>query len=354
MKQKKVLHILYPDKFTIPFIHLINKEFDKEDHLFLCAIKPGNELLSSYSNVKYLYSPYRKNFIRNTWIFGNCLQEASKIIMHGNQLLFYFMLFPAAIKRIYWIIMGYELGESSIPEENVPENSLHDQIKKYVLKRVYGHISHIKGDSELANLQFRSDAKFYYSPMYLSNVVSEYSTINNESGNKSATRRILVGNSTCPTNEHLSIFKLLFPYKDDDLVIYCPLSYGDYPLYKNEIIKKGNEMFGNKFIPITNFMPSEEYNHFLNKIDIAIFNHKRQEAMGVTLSLLSMGKIVYLNNQTTSFKSFKERGIQVYDNKMIFNDGLFYERDVSLNPDRVFKNYNYRVLIDTLSAIFNN
>ena len=354
MKQKKVLHILAPDKFCIPFILFINKEFNCDEHLFLCSTKPDEDFLSSNSNVRFLYSPYRKNIIKNMLIFHRSIREASKIILHGNPVLFYFLFFPRALKKSYWIIYGYELGKTNIPGDKEKLNLIESLIKKFVLKRIRGHISHIKGDSELANSLFKSSAKFYYSPMYLSNVVTEYRQEKAQGVGKSDVRKIMVGNSTCPTNDHTSIFKMLLPYKEDDILIYCPLSYGNYPGYRDEVIQLGIELFGEKFIPITSFMKLEEYNAFIGDIDIAIFNHKRQEAMGVTLTLLNTGKIVYMNSQTTSYNSLIDRGIKVFDNKLIEKEGLYFQRDVSMNPTLVCKEYCYDKLKSSLAIIFND
>jgi len=354
MKKKKILHILAPDKFTIPFIQFINKEFDPNDHLFLCSIKPDENQLSLNSNVVYLHTRYRKNIIKNTMLFNRCLQEASKIIMHGNPVLFYLLLFPWVLKKTYWIIYGYELGNSALPGEKAESNLLRTFIKGFVLKRVHGHITHIEGDSELANSLFKSSAKFYYSPMYQSNVVTNYTPEKRQLINKPGVKKILVGNSTCPTNNHSTIFKLLLPYKEDDILIYCPLSYGTYDEYRDGVIRMGKELFSDKFIPITNFMKLEEYNSFLDEIDIAIFNHKRQEAMGVTLSLLSKGKTVFMNSLTTSYNSLTERGFKVFDNTLIEKEGLYVKRDVTINPEQVYNYYSYDILKSSLAKIFND
>ena len=37
-------------------------------------------------------------------------------------------------------------------------------------------------------------------------------------------------------------------------------------------------------------MNNKDYIQFLNQIDIAVFNHNRQQAMGTIRSLLGMGK----------------------------------------------------------------
>lgn len=54
---------------------------------------------------------------------------------------------------------------------------------------------------------------------------------------------------------------------------------------ERKVIIKGKELFGEKFIPLTEFMTFEKYLEFLGSIDIAIFAHKRQQAMGNTITI---------------------------------------------------------------------
>jgi dTDP-N-acetylfucosamine:lipid II N-acetylfucosaminyltransferase len=349
MSDKKILHVLNPDKFTIPFIHYINKEFNKSEHLYLCAFKPDTSELSTYPNVIYLKSRYRWNFCRNTFIVFRCFLNSSKIILHGNPILFYFFLFPFVLKKTYWVIYGYELIQNNLDSKNRLQFLIFDTIKKSVLRRIYAHITSIDSDSETANRLFKSKARIFISPFYLSNVVQIDKL--NTSQNKHL--KIMVGNSTSPSNHHEEIFMMLKEYKDLNAIIYCPLSYGIYYDYRDRIINLGKELFGEKFFPLTEFMEIEEYRKFLKTIDIAVFNHDRQEAMGVTLTLLSMGKVVYMRSGTNSFKALRELGIKIFDNKLITKKELFSPRDISGNPQLVYKNFNLETLKESLTTIFN-
>ncbi len=57
----------------------------------------------------------------------------------------------------------------------------------------------------------------------------------------------------------------------------------------------------------------DDYIKFQNTLDIAIFNHKRQQAMGNTISLLGMGKTVYLRSDVTHWSFLQSIGLTVYD-----------------------------------------
>jgi hypothetical protein len=77
-----------------------------------------------------------------------------------------------------------------------------------------------------------------------------------------------------------------------------PLSYGDQT-HAKKVIEQGNDWFGEKFFPMSSFMPFDQYLEFLKSIDIAIFNHKRQQAMGNIITLLGMGKTVYVRSDVS-------------------------------------------------------
>lgn len=348
MSKKYILHILLPDKFTIPIIHFLNEEFKDYEQYFLCIERPQDKSVEQLSNLISLSSPQRKNLWTNAWMIYKHFRNASKIIMHGNTVLYFFFLFPFALEKTFWVIYGgSDLGDKNSNNEKTFSN----YIKKKVLKRISGHITHIEGDSHLANNIFGSKARFFYSPMYLSNTINVQDFPNNKE--KSGTCKILVGNSTSPTNRHQEIFKMLLAYKDQNIKIYSPLSYGKFQDYKNEIIQLGEKMFGDKFIPVTNFMTIEEYRNFLNEMDIAIFNHKRQEAMGVTTSLLAMGKTVYMYPNTTSFNSLIARGIKVFDIQLVRNE-LFSQRNISGNRKLIDQYYSPEVLKNSWQNIYEH
>ncbi|MCY1302501.1 hypothetical protein D9M70_521600 [compost metagenome] len=84
--------------------------------------------------------------------------------------------------------------------------------------------------------------------------------------------------------------------------------------------------FGENFIPLTSFMSAAEYNEYMGGIDIAIFNHRRQQAMGNIIGLISLGKKVYLRSEVTSFDFLRDKGFFIYS----YDSGIDLER-ISVN-----------------------
>lgn len=337
------LHILILDKFTQPFYLYATEVLHLQRQQFLFISDKPSDLKPS-SDLFWIKTPISRNIFYNLSLFFKLCFKANRIVLHGDPLLHFFIVFPLFIKKTSWLIYGQELYSLN------KETGTRSLIKKFVLSRVKNHITHIKGDSDLANSLLKSRAKFIYSPMYLSNVVDTLQFHPTKVSEKNKLT-LMVGNSTDPTNNHKAIFEKILKYQDDIELIYCPLSYGMYDDYKNEIKALGQELFGNKFVPIEKFMSFDEYKTFLASVDIVIFNHNRQEAMGVTLTLLSLGKIIYVSPHTTSYESLTRRGCQIYDIALIDSEGLKIDRDVSQNTGFLNQYYSKKVYNESLEII---
>ena len=170
-------------------------------------------------------------------------------------------------------------------------------------------LTYLPGDVEYARKRFGAKGKYVENFGYLSNIFS----LSHSSDQKhNEVIHILLGNSADPANEHIEALAQLEKFKESNIKIYVPLSYGNQA-YAEQVSEYGKTIFEHKFVPLTEFMTYEKYQCFLKNIDIAIFNHKRQQAMGNTINLLGMGKVVYLREGTPQWEFFKSINIQVYD-----------------------------------------
>ena len=190
-------------------------------------------------------------------------------------------------------------------------------VKKWVIKRIKHFITYLKDDFEYVKKWYAAKGKYHECLMYPSNLYKKYD-LKQKTEN---TINIQVGNSADPTNNHIAVFQILLKHKSKDIKIYAPLAYGDKN-YANTVILKGKELFGNKFIPITKFIPINSYLDFLGDIDIAIFAHKRQQAMGNIITLLGLGKKIYIRNSISSWQFFKDIDVQLFNYPNIKLDTL--------------------------------
>jgi len=116
-------------------------------------------------------------------------------------------------------------------------------------------------------------------------------------------------------------------------------------------VKLGAKLFGDKFSPLLDFMPFENYMELLGKIDVAVFAHKRQQAMGNIVTLLGLGKKIYMRSNVTSWMIFSEQGIKVFDVDKL--DLKPIEEDLrKKNQARIKSIFNEVALVGQLHSIF--
>jgi hypothetical protein len=107
---------------------------------------------------------------------------------------------------------------------------------------------------------------------------------------------LLVGNSGHYTNNHLDIFFKLRRHQHLFDNIVTPLSYGD-PYCIHSILSFGNRIFKKRFSPMVSYMPVKDYFTIISKCRIAVFNSRRQQAVGNIVMCLYMGMKVFLRNE---------------------------------------------------------
>lgn len=154
---------------------------------------------------------------------------------------------------------------------------------------------------------------------------------------------ILLGNSSSATNNHLEALELLQKLDLGNRKVITPLSYGS-PKYAKEIIREGKQLLPDRFSPLTNFLPIEEYNKVISGCGIVIMNHYRPQAMGNIIASLYLGAKVFLND-TDIYQYFKHLGCHIY---LIEKDLISSEEPlVLLTQKQVLE--NRKILKNTLS-----
>lgn len=122
---------------------------------------------------------------------------------------------------------------------------------------------------------------------------------------------ILVGNSATSENNHLDAFSFIKENIPENVKIITPLSYGD-TIYRDAVIEKGNSLFGDRFLPLTEFMNIDEYNTILASCNVAIMNHRRQQALGNIGALLHKGGRVFMNPANPAYDFLRKLGALVW------------------------------------------
>ena len=160
-------------------------------------------------------------------------------------------------------------------------------------------------------------------------------------------RKIMIGHSGSPENNHLDVFEKIHQLVPENTVqILSPLSYGN-PKFIAEVKKKGREYFGNRLEILEDFIPREEYYQKLSEVSIAIFNHKIQQAFGNILGLIFMGVKVCLNPENPVFIEMTRNGIKIINYQELTKEDLLNplsESDIQHNRNKIRALFNEELI----------
>ncbi|GAA4267997.1 TDP-N-acetylfucosamine:lipid II N-acetylfucosaminyltransferase [Hyunsoonleella aestuarii] len=325
--EHKIKDLLHENKIEVVFLHALHLKKQRivnvlsKDILKVWFIW-GSDLYWNWKLLKkdmferetytFLYGENTKTSLRNKIMFNNCS---------------------------LWLFSKHRDNKIWLPKilvKKLETNFLTDFYK--VVQKIDIAVPIVPAEYELVK---RINNNLVYAPFEYANI--EDLAINNELYNVKNANNILVGNSASPTNNHIDAFKQIVNYKQDSQKVIVPLSYGGKKDYINFVIEKGNYYFGDSFIPILNFMPLNEYNQLISGCGFAVFNHKRQQALGNINTMGYFGAKLFLNSESPIFKYFKKLGIQVFNINSV-NSNSFYsklsEKEIEHNRSLLFKLYS--------------
>jgi hypothetical protein len=346
------------DKFIEPYIKSIEKYFNFQEHKFIIISK---NIDNPYYNKKENIFQYenKKDYFR----ILKDLYLADNIFLHGlfnRNILIILFLQPWLLKKAKWILWGGDLySYKKYKKKTKMKSKIFEFMRAKVIKNVEGIITYINGDYKLAQKWYKTKANLYESIMYLSNIPSyniSKTKISMSNHNKNHVF-MQVGNSADPSNNHIEILDKIKKdiNKNEKIKIICPLSYGKKD-HAKKVIQYGKKLFGKNFVPLKKFMDLKTYNKLQSNIDIAIFNHQRQQAMGNILTLLYLGKKVYIRDDIVTWNFMQENDIKVFSFNNS-NNGLSIKIDRKVakqNRREIDSRFNIDVFIEEWSNIFNS
>jgi len=257
----------------------------------------------------------------------------NKIVIHSNQSLYrrpllfwffiHFFLNRNQKKNIVQVLWG-------LPMSADVRN--HNAIRRYFFSIQCKAMASLGYIVALSEEDYQKTKKFYnigknlIQATYMNDDFTKYKEIFKEKKTNNI-KRIMVAHSAFSHNNHFITFKYLEKFKDKNIEIICPLSYGDES-YKKDVIKKGNEIFGVRFIPHLELLPIDEYNKLLASVDIYISHAEMQTSLYVINYCICSGIKVYLNQN--NYNWMDHQGFKV--NHVNELEGITYEEFVNPLP----------------------
>lgn len=351
-----IVHIFPKEKFTVSFIKFINKNFNEKEHwFFLYGVNKAyncNEI-TQYNNIKDI-STYKINFLKT-------INNADKIIIHSlfipKELLLYLFINRKVLKRCGWVIWGADMYSYRIKRITLKAKVL-EFFRKVIIKQFKYIITLSKNDYKLAKEWY--DAKgIYKQGIYINPISFEY--LNNIKLTKVEDEKVTniqIGNSADSSNLHLEIIDILKKFKEENIKIYVPLSYGDNK-YALKVKDYGEKIFKDKFVAMLDFMDKDKYGEFLGKIDIAIFNNNRQQALGNIRALAYLGSKIYMRDDTTMWDDFIADGYEINKINNLLSENfeefiLKNKNSIDLNSKLAEDTFNQNKIAEKWRDIFDN
>ena len=306
-----LLHVsTYPEKF-LRFLVKNKTSFNLEEHHFIIETNNyqlfGNEILSQihYSLTKKGWGIY--------WALRN-VGKRDKIIVHylGNpRHLLLLSLFPRLARQMVWSVWG---GDAYFPKmiKESWKYGCYEIMRKRVIPQIPWITCVVKGDYEFIMNNYDTRASYLYS-VYPSDVNDEVFNRLCESCPEASGNVVLIGNSADPSNNHEQVLIALAAYKEKIAEILVPLMYGGSKDYVSSIIEQGERLFGEKFTPLTHFLPSEDYARILCQAKVLVLNHYRQQGLGNAFVVLALKRKVFIRSDITSYDYFRKIGIRIHD-----------------------------------------
>jgi dTDP-N-acetylfucosamine:lipid II N-acetylfucosaminyltransferase len=327
------------EKFMPSYIEFINENFDSNEHSFFYITSQKFQYgLTKDHDVKFFHTdPDFKKLVP-------LLKQAEKIILHGlwrdkiNQIL---LDNPLFLLKSYWVMWG---GDFYSPDT---KNKEHHQ----TIGSLGFLVSYSQGDIDLVRRWYNAKGKAIKCFAYTSNLYRPSNIINKEEPQKN----VLVGNSGAENNNHITLLKRLSKFKSELNSIIVPLSYASSSdkEYAKEVIKYGQLTYGEKFQPLVEFLPFDKYLELLKKIDIALFDHNRQQAMGTIVTLLGLGCKVFMKSSVTTWDTIGSHGIKLFDIDNLESD-FTCSIDVGHNITKLAEHFSEQALVNQWNSVFNN
>ncbi len=323
-KKNKLIHVLPNSIYSKRFCDIILVDhLEKNDYL---QIKIHEKSLSKGQKAER-----GEFFSKKGWILFKYLiflNRKDRIIFHSfTNPRHYIMLlfFPWHLDKIVWIMWGGDIYSYPFFENKSSfRYILLESIRKFLIKRLKYCATFLPTDFDFVVNYYKCKAK-YIQILYPSDIneveIEDGNLIANSKSNNEALNFFL-GNSADDSNRHLEALERLYKIYDKISTISVPLMYGGSEDYISNIVKRGKELFGAKFIPILKYIPSEDYRRIIDKTDVLVFNHLRQQGLGNLFYFILVEKQIFINSCTSTYFDFKKWGIDLVKFEQLDEDNF--------------------------------
>ena len=344
----KIAHLFQAHFFSKQAIPFFCNNF--QEYKFDCIVLYRPSDPPEYKSIEGAISIPVNNVRETLSLLRKTLQEYDLVVIHSLfirtlEKIVLGLFYPKLIKKIAWVVWGYDLYLNREPGLVGWLRYRYNQLAQLVFdKKIPRFIGIHPVDLQTYSKEIRGKAILYFAPYRFTNnrdpFYSELEIIPiSEKIKKGCPISIQLGHRSMKELDHISLLEKLGRYKDENIRIVIPLSYGDKG-YANEVEKCAKSFFGDKVLILRDLLPVVEYRKLQSTIDILIINSMRQIALGNIHSMFYMCKGVFLPRGSLLSDYFKENGIPILDIEDIghvtFKE-LLSDRDFSVEKEFIQK-----------------
>lgn len=331
-----ILHLVHDEKIINRLISSFEEALP-QNNLFICFTKKPLKYVEKRDNV-IVYN-------RKAQIDENLFTNVDKVLIHYLSLkkILFIEKFLKKDVKCYWFVWGTDIYNKLLASQGFPvyyEKQYLSKTIRFLLFLGKLHIYDYRSRRILSFIKHRLDSvvsfcdypllksyldkenkselieDFFYYP--IEQILGEELLDKYASGNT-----ILLGNSASITNNHVYAFHHLSKVDIGDRQIVAPLNYVINDEYINHVISEGEATFGKeKFHPLREFLPLQEYNKLMTSAEICVYGNWRQEAMGNITIALYLGSKVFMSNKSPLYKWFKSVGAIIFELETVRNDSF--------------------------------
>lgn len=305
------VHLMPKEKFSKGFIMFTNDAFPDVDVRFVLY---GEEMTGYETpDASNVYFADSAKAVLSDSECRSLLRNCDAIVLNWVNWRFALCLLPFLYKTwlMFWGGDIYSVTSAKQPAGTKGRASRY--IKALLVRRAGGVITLIPGDLAEVEKLSKKHGPWYLGKMCGLTAASAEEAANGHTMVDRADKplRILVGNSATPTNRHIPVLEALSKYRNEDIEVCAPLSYGD-DAYRAEVISAGKRLLGEKFVPMVDYVDIEQYQQFLSTVSVGVFNHNRQQGMGNINGLMRLGAKVFLSKDSPMWDDFAKEGRVFY------------------------------------------
>lgn len=359
-----ILHLLFDSQFSD---YVIEQFASKEMQSDFVLVSPTLEMKHfKCIDVVRVVNPCVENELKQ--LLAD-ISNYRSVIFHG---LFYswqeWLLnrWPAYVK-VAWACWGGELyGQPDIRASFLKplskcadwlhrilcSNENHEEIfSKKLLKKADYCLTGVESEYEYAKQYLGTDIQ--YLPYSYYSIDETLGTLKDK---HSIGKNIFVGNSATIENNHIETFLKLKRVGIGNNKLIVPLSYGS-PWVRNMCLRVGKVLFGERFTPLLDFIPREEYNATMLNCSVMIQPHLREQAHGNIVTGLWLGMRVYMSKQGIDYKRFRKIGVHLYsiENDLCCNNpkvlAPLTENEIVHNRKLLLQYYSHDVILHNVQNI---